>query len=250
MIRTSTDDCVTTIALARGEKRNALTPEMLDELARAVRVATDAALRGETRAVLLRGEGDVFCAGFDLSLCRDDDSVLERLLRGLSSCVGMLLGVSCPVVACARGAAIAGGCALLGGCDVVVTDTGARLGYPVVTLGVSPGVSAPTLTRLVGIGASRRLLLEPRLIDGREALRLGLAHECLESGEACSRRAGEIARELARKPAHALAATKAWLSEIGGSTRSDLDAGLRASLALVNSEEQRELLPRAWSRGA
>src|SRR5690606_9036453 len=82
------------------------------------------------RALLLCGEGPVFCAGFDLDTCRGEggDEALRRLLRGLSGAIAGLRAQERPVVVAAHGAAIAGGCALLGGADVVVADAGAKLG--------------------------------------------------------------------------------------------------------------------------
>src|SRR5690606_29099547 len=115
---------------------------------------------GRARTLLLCGEGRVFCAGFDLDACRGEggDDALRRLLRGLSAAIAGLRAQERPVVVAAHGAAIAGGCALLGSADVVVADAGAKLGYPVARLGISPAVSAPFLAPAVGAGAGRRLL--------------------------------------------------------------------------------------------
>ncbi len=248
MIHSSTTNAVATITLARPDKRNALTPAMLVELEKAVHAAAVDARGGGVRAVVLTGEGDVFCAGFDLSLCKDDDSVLEQLLRGLSVCVRALRAVPCPVVVSAHGAAIAGGCALLGGCDIVVMNTDAKLGYPVLPLGISPAVSAPTLATLTGSGHARAMLLGARVVSGVDALRMGLAHECVATAEECKARAAAIAQGLATKAPHALAATKVWLRELDPATEADVDAALRASLSVVNSEEQRALLPVVWAK--
>src|SRR5690606_31084299 len=98
------------------------------------RVSGDA----NVRALLLRGEGPVFCAGFDLDACRHDPLAMRALLTGLSATILALRTCPCPVVIAAQGAAIAGGCALLGGADFVVTDAQARFGYPVTLLGISP----------------------------------------------------------------------------------------------------------------
>ncbi|RMH30633.1 MAG: enoyl-CoA hydratase/isomerase family protein, partial [Planctomycetota bacterium] len=198
---------------------------------------------------VLGGAGPVFCAGFDLDLCEEDSAVSAALMQRLSGAIRALRRLPAPVVAAAHGAAIAGGCALLGGCDVVVTDRGARLGYPVVRLGMSPAVSGPTLAQMVPGGALRRLLLDPGLIDGARALRLGLAHElCDEPGDVTDR-AIELAHALARKPPHGLRATKRWLNEIDGSDRDDpFDTALAASLSIAGGPDERARL--AAMRGA
>lgn len=245
MIRTETHDPgVVAILLDRSAKRNALTPRMLEMLVEAVQGPAAAA-----RAIVLGGIGDSFCAGFDLSLCREDDAALESLLAGLSHAVRVLRRATPPVLVAAHGAAIAGGCALLGGGDLVITNDDARLGYPVVPLGISPAVSAPALRLLVGDGAGRERLLDPSLITGREALRIGLAHESLPRPADVLPRALDLARHLAAKPRAGLVATKRWLNQVDGSAPdAAFDRALGASLGLVGSDEQRERLERLWSR--
>lgn len=236
---------VALILIDRPEKRNALTPDML------ANIESSAALvragEGRADAVVLAGEGPVFCAGFDLSLCRDDEQMMAALLTRLSAAIRALRRLPAPVVIAAHGAAIAGGCALLGGGDVVVTNREAKLGYPVVRLGVSPAVTSPALAQAVAGGALRRLLFDPELIDGAEAAKLGLAHEITASPEDVRSRALEIASAFAAKPAHGLHATKRWLNEIDGSDRDDrFDGALQASLALAGGPEERARLDAMW----
>lgn len=242
MIRTQSHGNVLEIALARPEKRNALTPDVLRDLLAAIR-----SIKSETKTLLLSGEGAAFCAGFDLSLCKDspEGTVMRALLTGLHECIGALRSLEIPVVIAAHGAAIAGGCALLGGGDVILTNSEAKLGYPVARLGVSPSVSAPFLQNLVGDGVARTRELENGLIDGRAALACGLAHECLDRPEAVRDRSLEIATNLASKPPHAMAATKRWLAEIAPIRLAT--EGLQASLGRVGSDEERRLLPQAWN---
>lgn len=237
MIKATRDGEVLRIALNRPEKRNAMLPEMLDGLREEIAAA------GSARALILAGEGRVFCGGFDLQQCLAKPGMLESLLRGLFETIALLRGLPIPVVAAVHGAAIAGGCALLGGADVILADRNAKLGYPVTPLGISPAVSAPFLRLLVGDGAARARLLEPTLVSGEAALKLGLIHEIVETPEAVQVRASEIAAGLAAKPPGAMAATRGWLAEIEERfSRTDARAGLAASLSLVNGPEERQLL--------
>lgn len=237
---------IATIVLDRADKRNALTPDMLHNL----RVAVEhAGHEHHARAVVLRGEGQAFCAGFDLSLCQDDPLAMRAMLTGLSNTIRALRRCPCPVVIAAHGAAIAGGCALLGGADFVVTDAHAKLGYPVTRLGVSPAVSSPFLRQSVGDGNARARLLDSELIDGRRACAIGLAHECVEREEDVLARAMGVARAFAAKPPHALHQTKRWLNELDGSLdERAIDGALHASLGLTGGEEERELLARMWEK--
>lgn len=267
MIRTEIIDAgpqarIAVIHLARPEKKkNALTIPMLTDLLVAIEQCGRDAARvniadapptsrissHDLRALILAGDGDAFCSGFDLSLCRDDTTVLAGLLTHLSNAVRALRKLPMPAICAAHGAAIAGGCALLGGADFVVTDANAKLGYPVVRLGISPAVTAPFLSQALGHGRTRERLLGGSLIDGREALRLGLAHECVDRPEQVLPRALEIAHALAANPPGALAATKRWLNELDGSTdEARADSALAASLSLVGSEEERSRLAALW----
>ncbi len=175
---------------------------------------------------------------------------MAALLTGLSRAMRGLRRMPVPVVVCAHGAAIAGGCALLGGADVVVTERSAKLGYPVVRLGVSPAVTSPMLVQSLGYGGSRRRLLDPALFSGEDAVKEGLAHFCEADADAARVRAEGIARDLAAKPAHSVRVTKQWMNDVDGSARDDdLDAALEASLSLAGGDEEQRRLETLWKKG-
>ncbi len=231
------------IRLDRADKKNAMTPPMLASLAKAIETAASA------RAIVVSGVGETFCAGFDLTLCRDDDTALEALLTGLFRCVTALKEAPSAVVLSAHGAAIAGGCALLAAADIVTTTDSAKLGYPVVRLGISPAVSAPTLRHRIGDGPTRARLLDSGLIDGRRAVVIGLADESLPDAAACEARAVELAQQLAEKPPHAIGWTRRWLNRLETwPPAAAPDLGLQTSLALAGNDEQRSRLAALWAR--
>lgn len=234
------------IILDRPEKRNALTVEMLRGIVDGVReLGADEGVR----AIVLRGEGRVFCSGFDMLLCRDDAAVLGELLTGLSLAVRALRGARVPVVVAAGGAAVAGGCALLGGGDLVITDRLAKLGYPVVRLGISPAVSGPSLERLVGERQSRARMLDPELISGEEARRIGLAQMMVDLMEDVVPRSQIEAAKLARKPREAVMRTKLWMNELDGSDDiAAMERALAVSMGLVGSAEASERLAAMWGK--
>ena len=241
-VRLDTLDNHSELVLDRPDQRNALTPDILAAMASLLDQHAHRRV-----PLLLRGEGKCLCAGFDLSVCKGDDgdAVLDSLLVGLDTVVRAMREHAMPVVVCAHGAAIAGGCALLGGGDIVVTNQDAKLGYPVVTLGISPAVSVPFMRLAAGDGTARTRTLDPKIITGRAAREAGLAHECTGTPEQALPHVREITADLAAKPAGALIATKRWLNEITGPVS---HAGIDTSRELVGSAEQRNLLPRAWSR--
>ncbi len=244
MIRVETihreDRSIALVLLDRPDKRNALTPEMLEALCEALEHAPNS-----HDAMVLAGEGKLFCSGFDLSLCKADPSggAMRSLLTGLSRACTIMRRTEKPVVIAAHGGAIAGGCALLGGADVVVSDVHAKLGYPVTKIGVSPAVSAPFFCLNVSQGAARERLLLPELIAGTLAHELGLVHELVDTNEEVRTRSLDIATALAGKPPHAYAATKRWLNTLEGSDDSPLiKLALETSLSLTGGPEEQRLL--------
>ncbi len=232
------DGPVLTIRLYRPQRRNAMTPRMLADLARAIDDA--AAAPDPPLALLLLGEGKVFCAGFDLDLCAadPDGGTMRALLTGLSETIRALRAAPFPSVIGVQGAAIAGGCALLGGADFVVADNAARFGYPVLKLGVSPAVTAPFLTESVGTGSCRRHLLEPELFDAEHALGLGLVDDLVDDPASVEPASLAAAQRLAALPPDAASATRRWLDRITGSASLRKPA-LRASLSLAGGAEER-----------
>jgi methylglutaconyl-CoA hydratase len=243
-VRFEHDGPITTLVLDRPDQRNAMTPEMLDAVLKGL-----GALPPSARCLVVAGTGKVFCAGFDLAMCQahPDGSVMRALLTGLSRCILALRQLPVPVVAAPHGAAIAGGCAILGGADIVVADRAAKFGYPVVRLGVSPAVSAPFFTGAVGHGHARGRLLDPSIIEGAEAHRIGLVHELVDAPEEVRPRARAIAASLAAKPRGALGATRALLLEIEALGTQPAKA-LEVSLGLAGSDEERQRLAPALRR--
>jgi len=164
---------VAIITLARPEKLNAISVEMLDELFDAVEEIG----RSETiGAAVLTGRGRAFSTGGDISAMHEMDE------REFADTVGryMRLSAACracprPIVAAVHGYALAGGFELALMCDVRFAATGTQFGLPDTPLGLSP-TSGMTylLPRIVGLGRALYLALGAENIDAEEAERIGL----------------------------------------------------------------------------
>jgi len=242
-VYTHDDGPVRLVIMNRPERKNAMTPTMLNAMHAEIQRAGD-----EGKAVVVAGEGDAFCAGFDMKMVHDDPSALAALLTGLSRVVRAMRRLDTPVVAAAHGAAVAGGCALLGGADIALTDQAAKLGYPVVKLGVSPAINGPTLAMLTGRGRARERMLDPGLIDGREALRIGLVHVCCDIREDVIPTAVKRAKALAAWDRANWTQTKRHLNELDGSTDDAIfDRALAASMKLVGSADQLTRVAALWA---
>jgi enoyl-CoA hydratase/carnithine racemase len=139
-IRVGVEDGVLTVAMARPEKRNALTQAMYAGLADAVeRAASDPAIR----CLLITGTEDVFCAGNDIADFRsrpaeDGTRPSRRFYTGLATSEK-------PVVAAVQGLAIGIGCTMLLHADIVYAAPEARFRRPFVDLGVVPELGSSLL---------------------------------------------------------------------------------------------------------
>jgi enoyl-CoA hydratase/carnithine racemase len=233
-----------TLTLADAERRNAMSVAMFDALESAVA----AVARHEASVVLrIRADGPAFCAGFDLGACVADSTLLASFIRRLSTLNRSIRRLRQVVVVEVQGAALAGGCAMLSACDFVCVAPDVTLGYPVHRIGVSPAVSLPTLTQATG-GAARPLTLGGDLIDGRTALRIGLATHCAAAPDALPSLVDGLVERLLTKGPNALAATKRWLNELDGSDRDDaFERTAEGSAALCGGSECLAMLTTFWN---
>jgi methylglutaconyl-CoA hydratase len=225
---------VATITLARPERRNALSVELLEDLLD--RLAASAA-DGSVRAVVLAGAGPVFCAGADLG------SVTARpgeLTGTLAAVLRAILAHRCPVVARAQGATRAGGMGLLGASDVVVAASDATFGFPEVRLGVSPAVIAAVLGPRLEATAAQRYLLTADNFDAAEAQRIGLV-SVVVSPEQLDAAVSDVVSSLLLGAPESLARTKAALLALRGRpTEEDWRLATEVSAALFASDDARE----------
>lgn len=197
------------IALARPERRNAITVAMYAAFADALE---SAAADPSIRLIHVSGDGQDFAAGNDLAdfltaLPRDlTDIPVWRMLRALASC-------EVPILAQVQGNCVGIGTTMLLHCDLVVADASARFSLPFVDLGLVPeAASSLLLPRLAGRRRAARHLLLAEPFGADEALAMGLISHCAEAGK-LGERADAIAAALLAKPAEALRATQRLLRQ-------------------------------------
>jgi enoyl-CoA hydratase len=161
------EGAVSVLTLRRPEKRNALD---LD-LCRQLYVAVDEQVQDGARALVLTGEGTVFCAGADLDGVHGDE-----FLHALYGMLHHLAAVPVPVVAAVNGPAIGAGTQLALACDLRVVDERARFAVPTALNGMAVDAwTIRTLEKLAGTGRARRMMLAAASVDRDEALLCGLA---------------------------------------------------------------------------
>jgi methylglutaconyl-CoA hydratase len=227
-------ESVRTITLNRPERRNAMTPAMQTELITAMK---DAAA-GVCRVVVLRGAGDAFCSGLDLSALQqmNDKSADEH--RADAERVAMLFRtlyeLPKPTIAAVHGSAIAGGTGLATLCDFTFATQAAKFGYTEARIGFVPAIVSAYLALQIGDKRARDLLLTGRLFNAAEAHRLGLVNAVVEP-EALDERVLAMAKTLAANSPESLAATKRLMA---AQNKPWLDAAL--ALAMEANASARE----------
>lgn len=212
-------DGVLRLRLDRPDKRNALTDSMVGALIEAV----DRAGRDEAvRVILLSGEGDHFCSGFDLVGRRRDapaerprvGSIQRRLPSQAHRLIPLLLSVQTPVVCRAQGWVAGIGLHILLASDFAVVTHDARLWEPFSERGFTPDSGGSwLLPRRVGEVRAREMLLLGRSVNGTEAEAWGLVHRAVAPDELDDTVAGLVAG-LAAGPTVALGLSK-WLLHAG-----------------------------------
>lgn len=220
-------DGITTITLNRPEKRNALGPDMMDELISALDAAGAA---NECGVVVLTGAGSAFCAGLDLdhleSLVTKTESQHHEDSKQIAKMFRTLYDFPKPTIAAVNGAAIAGGAGLATICDFTLAVPEAKFGYTEVKIGFVPALVSSFLVQQVGEKVARDLLLTGRLFKAQEANTLGLVNEVVGADQLLER-VQQLAQSLLRNSPESLRTTKRLLSE---HSRARLDEEIAASL--------------------
>src|ERR1700724_2374196 len=221
MIGVTRDDHVTTIELQRPERRNALNSELADGL----RTAVEQAVADDIRAIVLTGQGSVFCAGADLSGDAFAADYPDRLIA-LNKAIDE---APMPVIGAINGPAIGAGLQLAMICDLRVVAPDAFFQFPTSKYGLAlDNWSIRRLSSLVGHGRARAMLLTAEKLAAEVALQTGMVN-----------RIGTLAD------------AQAWAAEIAGLA----PLALQHAKRVLNDDgayddqwpEHKELFERAWS---
>src|SRR6202045_1130531 len=221
MIAVTRDDHVTTIELQRPERRNALNSELADGL----RTAVEQAVADDIRAIVLTGQGSVFCAGADLSGDAFAADYPDRLIA-LNKAIDE---APMPVIGAINGPAIGAGLQLAMICDLRVVAPDAFFQFPTSKYGLAlDNWSIRRLSSLVGHGRARAMLLTAEKLTAEVALQTGMAN-----------RIGTLAD------------AQAWAAEVAGLA----PLAVQHAKRVLNDDgsieepwpEHKELFDRAWS---
>ena len=215
LVLTKVEAGVLEITLNRAEKRNALSPELFEAVGEAFEQAADP----QVRAVLLRGQGPVFCAGIDLNSLAGlaGDPAEGAFLKGvhhLQDIYMRLDRIGKPSVAAMQGAAVGAGLQLGLACDLRVAAEDLTMGLFEIHYGIVPDLGGLfRVVQLCGPARAKDLAMTGREVKPEEALRIGLVDRVVPP-ESLADAGRALARELAGKAPLAVRAIKRLCDDV------------------------------------
>jgi 2-(1,2-epoxy-1,2-dihydrophenyl)acetyl-CoA isomerase len=244
MIRTETNDHITTITLNRPEKLNAFSGTMREDLLAALRVAEG---DPDCRVVVITGAGRAFCAGGDVEYMsglqkNGNVDAFRKLLDAGRDVVTTIVEMAKPVIASVNGVAAGAGCNLALACDYRIASETAKLGETFVRIGIHPDWGGTWfLPRLVGPSRALDLLVTGRMVDSAEALSIGMVDRVVSLND-LPLQTTNLARAIAQGPPLAIADIKRALAASRTNT-------LRAQADLESKHQLRAFLSRDAGEG-
>src|SRR6478609_3644418 len=226
---------VTVLTLNRPERRNALTIELMTELASAIE---STAADPKQRILILRGAGKAFCTGLDLQEAAKQDP--HATAEAVAGTLLALAETRLVTIALVHGAAVAGGAGIMSACDFVIAAERTKIGYPEVRRGLVAGLVMTFLRRQIGERNMRELLFSGELIDAARAKEIGLVNRVVAPEDVMSE-AKKFAASVLQGAPGALAQTKRLVEELWWhSVKGDVDVALKYHMQARESDEARE----------
>jgi enoyl-CoA hydratase/carnithine racemase len=246
------DDGVATVTFSRPDKLNALTFDVYADLRD---LLAELPHRGDTRVLVLTGQGRGFCSGGDVEeiigeLQEMGAAELLEFTRMSGAVVKAMRESPLPIVAAVNGVAAGAGAVLALAADFRLLARSAKLSFLFTRVGLAGADmgAAYLLPRLVGLGRATELLVLGEEVDPDRALEIGLATKVVEDGE-LPQTANELARRLADGPALAHSATKTLLSrELDMNLGGAIEMEALAQALLMKSDDFGAFYA-AWSEG-
>ena len=240
-LKFSLEGAVALLALNRPEKRNALSPELIEELLAALDAVEAAAA---IRAAVITGEGPAFCSGMDLEylkgLAAQSDEQNRVDAQRTTRMFRRLWSFPKPLIAAVNGPALAGGCGIATLADFTLVSEEAKFGYTEVRVGFMPALISAFLQLQVGEKTARDLLLSGRVFAPAEAQAFGLVTKVVPAAQLLPS-ARELAAALIANSPGALQATKRLLVQCSQTELiRRLELGVAESVAIRNSADFKE----------
>ena len=222
---------VAVLTLARADKHNAMSAQMIAELTAA---ATQLAEDDAVRVVVLTGAGKSFCAGGDLGWMqaqREMDAATRSAEAGkLAAMLGALNTLPKPLIGRVQGNAFGGGVGMAAVCDVAIGVDTLKMGFTETRLGIIPATIGPYVLARMGEGRARRVFMSARLFGAAEAVDLGLLARVVPAADLDTAIEAEVLPYLSCAPG-AVAAAKQLARDLGPRIDADVVDHTIAALA-------------------
>ena len=190
------DGDVALVRLNRPDALNAMSPELMAELAETLESLD---LGHQARVVVIAGDDRAFAAGADLKAMRDRD-LRTVLTQEANRFWSRLAGVEIPLIAAVSGYAFGGGCELALACDMIVAGETAVFSQAEISVGIIPGGGGTQrLARTIGKQRAMEMVLTGRRVTAEEAKALGFVNQVVPQDRWLAE-ALTLAREVASKP--------------------------------------------------
>ena len=238
-IRLKKEEGIAWIQFNRPEKLNALNPDVLRDLSRAV---TECEEDENIRVVILKGHEKAFIAGADIEhMSKGGIRLAYDLTDAAMRVQERLADLPKPTIAAISGYALGGGCELALCCDFRIAADNAVFGLPEITLGIIPGGGGTQrLPRLIGLGPATELIFLGEMIKADKAEKIGLVNSIVPVS-ALEDEVKNLASKLMKRPVLALRAAK---TAVRTGLNASLKEGLRieqdAFCMLFGSDDKRE----------
>jgi enoyl-CoA hydratase/carnithine racemase len=185
VLRKVSSDGVALLTLNRPQAMNALSRQLLGELARAI---DELAADPSVRVLILTGAGRAFCAGLDLKELGSGRTDIGRTtVTSRGDPVGALTRFRMPVIGAINGAAVTGGFELALACDVLLASTDARFADTHARVGLASGWGlSQKLSRAVGIYRAREISLGGRWVSAEQAQTWGFVNRVVAPNDLLS----------------------------------------------------------------
>lgn len=229
------------ITLNRPDRRNAMNQTMIEELEKSLRVCEkDPAVR----VVVIRGSGNVFCAGADLQDMLRSSGTNDQGSKVFSNAFGHMLQslneYPKVVVISVNGASAGGALGLICCGDVVLAADNASFSFPEVQLGMIPAMISSFVVERIGVAQSRRLMLSAETIKAQEAVSLGIVNEVVKADELANRTEQVAKRFLNNSPA-AISECKQLIRYVARHTvEENLNYASKAFVKMLASDDAKE----------
>jgi methylglutaconyl-CoA hydratase len=218
MIKTQISQHVATLTLNRPEKRNALTRDGIQAMARFIQEVKQS---DSVRLLIIQGLGKAFCAGMDLAemqnraAAENPETEWEKDALEYNQLVSSLFSLPMPTLAVLQGPVLAGGVGIVLACDLVIAAKEAFIQLPEPMRGITAAMVCPLLLHRTSVSTASYLLLSGKRITAETALGMGLIHELVDGTELDGAKNTMVDSVLRGSPV-ALSLTKSHLQKIAG----------------------------------